>query len=275
MGTGEGWTSSWAGHGVLRVELATWRFFYDFVYENLLGSTKYVWRGHRCEGWALEPTLDRELKGMPGLERSFFVKRHLEDFKYAARGRRGPNPRDDLPEKEWWALGQHHGLATPLLDWTKSPFVALYFAFVDAGSPQTPRRSVFALHRDQVEEKSAQIEVSHTGQRPPPIIEFFRPKTSDNPRLVNQGGLFTRAPRGVSVGEWVKTHFREAQAETHEEEDEGLMRELVLMEILIPDQDREACLIALNRMNINHLTLFPDLDGASAFCNKRLTIPEY
>ncbi|UCE47464.1 MAG: hypothetical protein JSW47_17935, partial [Phycisphaerales bacterium] len=43
----------------------------------------------------------------------------------------------------------------------------------------------------------------------------------------------------------------------------------------IPDRDRDACLKALNRMNINHMTLFPDLYGASEYCNMDLQIDYY
>ena len=85
-------------------------------------------------------------------------------------------------------------------------------------------------------------------------MEFIRPLSDENQRLVNQGGLFTRAPDGEAVESWVQKNFID---------DSGY----VLMKILIPNKDRTECLTSLNRMNINHLTLFPDLYGATKYCN--------
>jgi FRG domain-containing protein len=75
--------------------------------------------------------------------------RHLDAFRRAARGRRGPFPAKLENENEVWALGQHHGLATPLLDWTESAFVALYFAFAEEATSSTGERAVWALYEGE------------------------------------------------------------------------------------------------------------------------------
>jgi hypothetical protein len=43
----------------------------------------------------------------------------------------------------------------------------------------------------------------------------------------------------------------------------------------LPEAGRVDCLRRLNRMNINHLSLFPDLLGSAEHCNRSLRIPNY
>jgi hypothetical protein len=262
-------------------------YLLDFIHQKMLNYETYIWRGQRCDNWLLESTLDRLIKKarVAKSKGSSFRSSHLHQFKYAVRGRRGPNPPKIDDENDWWALGQQNGLATPLLDWTTSPFVAAYFAFINVGEEKTKNRAVYALHKPSIEKKVAEIslkqieeemekrrkekeEIASGKKKATPMerallemdihvrdeIEFVRPMSDENQRLVNQGGLFTRSPDGLDLESWVKQNFIGE-------------KDYVLMKILIPNKNREECLKTLNRMNINHLSLFPDLYGGSKFCN--------
>lgn len=251
--------------GVLTYRLRAWSLFSDFlereVFDRHQGDRReFIWRGQRRDVWPLSTSLDRLLDSMGLLDRSErqlerWAREHLERFKYAARGRRGAAA-PALEEVEWWALGQHYGLATPLLDWSHSPYAAAYFAFDAVGADPTPTRVVWALDRravvrfNTVMDRGESFEVGRM-----PVLAFIEPLSDENPRLVSQGGLFTRGPIGTPVEAWVRDAFAGSS-------------EPILLRIEIPDSDRIACLRTLARMNISHLTLFPDLGGASHHVNR-------
>jgi hypothetical protein len=252
--------------GVATYQLPTWPDFHQFLDrvfpDRGRASHRFIWRGQSRSDWPLDSALDRlfDRVGLSGSGTEALEKlsqTHLENFKYAARGRRGLNPRTDLTENEWWALGQHFGLATPLLDWSHSPFAAAYFAFEehDDGSG-TPFRVVFGLNRDAVQAVNDRIIEAETGDKRPAVLEFIEPLSDENPRLVSQGAMFTRAPVGVPVEVWVQRAFARSDSE-------------VLLRVELPKNERTRCLRSLERMNINHLSLFPDLTGASRATNLR------
>jgi hypothetical protein len=67
---------------------------------------------------------------------------------------------------------------------------------------------------------------------------------------------------GTTVDEWIN---KNCQGE----------KSAPLIHIKIPEKDRLDCIRTLNKMNINHTSLFPDLHGAGEHCNKALQIANY
>lgn len=84
----------------------------------------YLFRGQR-EDWDLLPKLCRPDLDLIKADILASEKAILHDFKLEATSYLTPQPTNDW---EWLSIAQHHGLPTRLLDWTKNPLAALWFA---------------------------------------------------------------------------------------------------------------------------------------------------
>lgn len=258
-----------------------WRLSEILQGEELADVSDYIWRGQADVEWPLRSCLMRQFaKRNIHRDPNFddHVKAHFEAFKRAVAGRRGlgaPEIPDNLRLDDpagWrlWALGQHYGLDTPLLDWTESPYVALFFAFLtpsedvkwsnpESAGPEivakavTPYRGVFGLHRRLIEKARK------------PDLSIYQP-VSQEQRLVSQGGLFTASLFADDLETWLQKSFKDAP----KEESPGLF-----LKFRIRDWGRADCLRELARMNITHRSLFPDPQGSADYCNLKLRIPGY
>lgn len=203
-------TSSSFEDGVGEVWLSKWRDFVAYIHEAIVDDPGFVWRGQKSEAWPLQPSLERlfeQLKVDPASDGGETYRfEHMRRFKLAVRGH--VDPRDleerlldplasakanseegentplgpsfaEREENNWWALGQHYGLKTPLLDWSTSPFVAAYFAFMEP-TPARERsagRAIYGLHRPLTSLKSDEIRELNAESGRSKAVSFVEPFT--------------------------------------------------------------------------------------------------
>lgn len=245
---------------VTRIEL--WSDFFKLVDSSLFdrADTELIFRGHRRWDWQLSPTLGRGPYSKDGKVTKKKADKMHALFRQAVRGRLSDSSLVD--EQYWdelWAVGQHYGLKTPLIDWTHSPYVALFFAF----SEQDPSyenidntyRAIYVLNKSFVESEECSE------------ISVLEPKRDDHGRLVNQAGLFTVC-YDATIENQLQASLKDKEELVNADEDSlPALFAAYICKIYIKNEFQSECVKHLRKMNVHHASLFPDLIGASDYCN--------
>jgi len=261
----------------------------------------HLFRGHEDASYPLQTTLDR--KGGRN-------KRRAEDFLLQQFRRRMHHylPSESLPNSDLTtlALMQHYGVPTRLLDVTRSPYIALYFAVRDAlkdadaaiwvfnttNIRTTSLRRTFskdpklakeigkfydphmAFTRKELFKKWFMPDVSWSDLQSPEslrhheIIFELDPFTM-NPRLAVQQGFFLVSGSPCKTFEETLIDLLE-EIESHMGESGG--REPSVFKMVIPKWMRTPLMRHLEKMNITAASLFEGLGGFADFLREKLTM---
>ncbi|MCX2482844.1 FRG domain-containing protein [Pedobacter sp. MR2016-24] len=215
------------------MKLKTIDDFYDFLKTQTETTDNSIYRGVRNSTFNLTPSIGR-LKDKNGQNLTVKEEKRLFDvFKHRAYPFIRDYKDDDL---ELLSIGQHHGLPTSLLDWSKNPLIATYFAVEEVFTKDDQKLSDYSCV--YIFKPTGLVTLSETYD--PFLIKNVRryvPKHWDQ-RIIAQGGLFT---------------IHNSPYEPWEPAD--------LKKIQIHKSLRNQIKTTLNRFGIHPGTVYPDLDG--------------
>ncbi len=240
---------------IREIRIADWGAFNRYID----GRDGWAFRGQSDATWPLLSSLSRRLRES-GADRGTWAEREERAIRIFRR-----KAHIYLPDRSvlqdalrCLAMMQHHGAPTRLLDFTKSPFVAAFFALEHAMGDcavyalDTPRLWSAAprfdprLTRDAIDPQMPGNFERWFSPGAYPLVWLGEPSEMDR-RLVAQSGLLVMPGTLGQPLDALLDAYDDAQP---------LIEKLVLDGSL-----RAEAMHQLYRMNITQATLFPDLEG--------------
>jgi hypothetical protein len=234
-------------------ELRTLRDFHSMKSEeHELVISDLLFRGQRNADWPLETTLERYLGRQVSLKEYHLsllrIKSAVESYtrrewKVPREPKFGEDYVGNLPGYEFMVYARHHGFPSPLLDWTRSPYIALYFAFHNA-SLDTEVAIYGYIERP---------DGAKSGWVGAPEIIGQGPYATTHARHFTQQAEYTICVEKPE-SKWMYSSHQSYFEKNDDHQD-------YLKKIVLPGSIKHDVLKKLDSMNINSYTLFENDEG--------------
>jgi hypothetical protein len=157
------------------VDVNNWELFQERLAEIHLAKrsvgrhAEFLYRGHTDSAWSLATTLERAGLEQQRISDYYYAiskaKPQIETFSGTVWDLEAPPKVEELLLREdsfallqfldlgtysYMAHLRHHGFPSPLLDWTRSPYVAAYFAFRSPSKPVDGQVAIYAYLEKRV-----------------------------------------------------------------------------------------------------------------------------
>ena len=219
-----------------------------------------LFRGQKSASWGLESSLERLGNKLPSMElfhkEIMIVKIAFESL----TGKRWNQPfdsklGDDYPgppkDYEFLVYLRHNGYPTPILDWTRSPYVASFFAYQQKSSEK--QVAIFIYQESKNGCKGGWV-----GE---PTIINCGPTIRTHERHYIQQAEYTYCKKKEGDN-WYYANHEDGFSCSDEDQD-------ILKKYILPANERRKAMADLDAMNINAFSLFGSEEGLAEMLSNR------